>query len=263
MEARKFVGVRKDEFNVKEFVKRMFGKGKVSRVVIEYTPVGERILVATHKPGWIIGRKGEKIAELTEILKKRFKMENPHVDIDEISRPEFDAQLTADDIALTLERFGSSKYKAASYRALGRIKNGGALGAEIVTSGRLPSDRARIWRFRFGYLKKTGDAAKLVDRAETTALTKQGVVGIKVAILAPGVVMPDQISVDEKMIEEVKKNAFDLEGDEKPKKAKKKSKKKTVKKVKKSKKDDEENEKKQDLKDEKDKSEKKTKEDKE
>ncbi|MBU1045470.1 MAG: 30S ribosomal protein S3 [Candidatus Omnitrophica bacterium] len=207
MEEKKFVGVRKDEYNVKQFVKKMFGKGRVSRVTIEYTPVGERIVVSSHKPGWIIGRKGEKISELTEILKKRFRMENPHVDIDEIAHPEFDAQLVADDIAVTLERFGSSKYKASSYRALSRIKNGGALGAEIVVAGKLPSDRAKTWRFTFGYLKKTGDASKLVDRAEAIAQTKQGVVGIKVAILAPGVRMPDQIIINEALLEEIRKNA--------------------------------------------------------
>jgi len=226
MEARKFVGVRKDEYNVKQFVKRMFGKGKVSSVTIEYTPVGERIVVATHRPGWIIGRKGEKISELTEILKRRFKMENPHVDIDEIAHPEFDAQLVADDIAVTLERFGSQKYKASSYRALSRIKNGGALGAEIVVSGKLPSDRARVWRFAFGYLKKTGDASRLVDRAEAIANTKQGVVGIKVAILAPGVKMPDQIVVNEELIEAVRKNATFEEVEEMvKKKAKRRTKK--------------------------------------
>jgi small subunit ribosomal protein S3 len=224
MEEKKFVGVRKDEYNVKQFVKRMFGKGKVSRVTIEYTPVGERIVVATHKPGWIIGRKGEKILELTEILKKRFKMDNPHVDIEEITHPEFDAQLVADDIALTLERFGSQKYKASSYRALGRIKNGGALGAEIVVSGKLPSDRARVWRFVFGYLKKTGDAAKVVDRAMAVADTKQGVVGIKVAILAPGVKVCDQITVDEEFMEAVKKNVTFEEVEETVKKIKKKRK---------------------------------------
>ena len=157
MEEKKFVGVRKDEYNIREFVKRMFGKGKISRVRIEYTPIGEKIVVSTHRPGWIIGKRGEKINELTEILKRRFKMENPHVDIDEILRPEFDAQLIADDIALTLERFGAQKYKASSYRALDRIKKAGALGAELRLSGKLPSDRARSWRFAFGYLKKTGD----------------------------------------------------------------------------------------------------------
>jgi small subunit ribosomal protein S3 len=207
MEEKKFVGVRKEEYNIKQFVKRMFGKGKVSRVKIEYTPVGEKIVVSTHRPGWIIGKNGEKIAELTEILKKRFKMENPHVDIEEILHPEFDAQLVADDIALTLERFGAMKYKASAYKALGRIKNGGALGAELRVSGKLPSDRARSWRFAFGYLKKTGDAANMVDRAEAVANTKQGVVGIKVAILAPGVKMCDQITVDEEFMNQVKRNA--------------------------------------------------------
>ena len=224
MEEKKFVGVRKDEYNIKQFVKRMFGKGKVSSIKIEYTPVGEKIIVATHKPGWIIGKRGEKINELTEVLKRRFKMENPHVDIEEIMHPEFDAQLTADDIALTLERFGAMKYKASAYRALGRIKNGGALGAELVLSGKLPSDRARVWRFVFGYLKKTGDAANLVDRAEAVADTKQGVVGIKVAILSPGVKMPDQITVDEELLEAVRKNATFEEVEETVKKTKKKRK---------------------------------------
>jgi|TARA_B100001964_G_scaffold242368_1_gene316986 small subunit ribosomal protein S3 len=224
MEEKKFVGVRKDEYNIKQFVKRMFGMGKVSKVRIEYTPVGEKIVVSTHKPGWIIGKRGEKINELTEVLKKRFKMENPHVDIEEIMHPEFDAQLVADDIALTLERFGAMKYKAASYRALGKIKNSGALGAELRVSGKLPSDRARSWRFAFGYLKKTGDAAKVVDRAEATATTKQGVVGIKVAILAPGVVMCDQITVDDALLEAVKKNATFEEVEETVKKTKKKRK---------------------------------------
>ncbi len=224
MEEKKFVGVRKDEYNIKQFVKRMFGMGKVSKVRIEYTPVGEKIVVSTHKPGWIIGKRGEKINELTEVLKKRFKMENPHVDIEEIMHPEFDAQLVADDIALTLERFGAMKYKAASYRALGKIKNSGALGAELRVSGKLPSDRARSWRFAFGYLKKTGDAAKVVDRAEATATTKQGVVGIKVAILAPGIVMCDQITVDDALLEAVKKNATFEEVEETVKKTKKKRK---------------------------------------
>jgi len=224
MEEKKFVGVRKDEYNIKQFVMRMFGKGKVSKVRIEYTPVGEKIVVSTHKPGWIIGKRGEKINELTEVLKRRFKMENPHVDIEEIMHPEFDAQLVADDIALTLERFGAMKYKAASYRALGKIKNSGALGAELRVSGKLPSDRARSWRFAFGYLKKTGDAAKVVDRAEATATTKQGVVGIKVAILAPGVVMCDQITVDEALLEAVRKNATFEEVEETVKKTKKKRK---------------------------------------
>ena len=232
MEAKKFVDIRKEEYSVREFVKRMFGKGKISKIKIEYTPVGEKIIVSTHKPGWIIGRRGEKISELTEILKKKFKMENPHVDIEEITHPEFDAQLVADDIALTLERFGAMKYKASSYRALGRIKNSGALGTELRVSGKLPSDRAKSWRFAFGYLKKTGDSSKVVDRAESLAQTKQGIVGIKVAILAPNVKVHDQITIDDAFMEAIKKNVSFNEESTLEEVKKKIKKKKVVKKIK-------------------------------
>ncbi|MAH49446.1 30S ribosomal protein S3 [Candidatus Pacearchaeota archaeon] len=223
MEEKRFVDVRKEEFNVKQFIKGSFGKGKISSVRIEYTPVGEKIIVATHKPGLIIGKRGERIAELTETLKRKYKMENPHVDIEEIHRPEFDAQLVADDIALVLERFGALKYKATAYRMLGRIKEAGAKGAEIRTSGKLPSDRARTWRFAFGFLKKTGDASNVVDRAQAVAETKQGVVGIKVAILAPDVKVHDHVDVNKDLIDEVKKNAtFVEEVKEETKKTRKK-----------------------------------------
>ena len=220
MEEKTFVNVKKDEYNIKLFVKKMFGKGKVSRVFIEYTPVGEKVVIATHKPGLIIGKKGEKIAQLTEILKKKFNMENPHVDIEEITHPEFDAQLIADDIALTLEKFGASKYKSTSYKVLSRIKKAGALGAELRVSGKLPSDRARVWRFTYGYLKKTGEPSNVVDRAESVAETKQGVIGISVAVLAPNVQMHDRITINEELINKIKNNAIIEEQVEEVKKTK-------------------------------------------
>lgn len=229
MEERKFVGVRKSEFAMKEFIKRSFGKGKISNVRVEYTPVGESIIVSTHRPGLVIGKRGERIAELTEILKKRFKMENPHVDIDEITQPDFDAQLVADEIAMSLERFGAGRYKAVGYKMLERIKRAGALGAEIRISGKIPSDRARSARFAFGFLKKTGDSSKIVNYAESTAQDKKGVVGIKVSILPKDADVHDKFSVDEDMINEIKSNAaFDEE--EVGEKPKKKTRKRVVKK---------------------------------
>ena len=81
MEERKFIKLKKEEFGIKEYIKRNLGKGKISRLDIEYTPVGEKIIVSTSKPGLVIGRKGEKIQELTQILKTRFKLENPHIEI--------------------------------------------------------------------------------------------------------------------------------------------------------------------------------------
>jgi small subunit ribosomal protein S3 len=110
MEEKKFVQLKKDEYGVKEFIKKELGKGKISSINIEYTPIGEKITITTNKPGFVIGRKGERITDLTEVLKKKFNLENPHIEINEISKPEFDAQSIADEIAMSLERFGSLRF---------------------------------------------------------------------------------------------------------------------------------------------------------
>lgn len=204
MEERNVVKFKKEEFTIREYIKKSTGKGKISRVKMEYTPLGEKIIISTHKPGLIIGRKGEKIEELTKVLKKKFKLENPRIEIDEVKQPEFDAQIIADEIALALERFGPLKFKVTAYRTLEKIMNAGALGAEIRLSGKLPSARARTWRFAQGYLKKTGDSAKVVDRAQARAQTKPGVVGVKVSILSPNVILKDRINIDDKFLEELK-----------------------------------------------------------
>lgn len=217
MEEKKFVQFKKDELGVKEFIKHSLGIGIVSRVNLEYTPVGEKIVVYTNKPGLVIGRRGEKIAELTEILKKRFKLENPHIEIAEITRPELDSQIMADEIAMLIERQGSIRFKLSAYRALERIISAGALGVEIVLSGKLPGERAKSWRFASGYLKKTGDTAKIVSRAKSTAKTVAGVVGIKVSILPPDVHIHDQIIVNEEMKSKIKSNVLDIDNAEKDK----------------------------------------------
>jgi small subunit ribosomal protein S3 len=211
MEERKTVKFKKDEFTMKERIKEKIGKGKVSRVKIGYTPVGEKITVSTDKPGLIIGRGGEKIEELTKMLKEEFNLENPHIEIDEILVPEFDSQIVADDIALGLERMGPLKFKVIAYRSLQRIMKAGAMGAEIRLSGKLPSSRAKTWRFAQGYLKKTGDSAKVVDKAQAKAQTKPGTVGIKVSILPPNAELKDRVKVNEELILKLKQNIEEAE----------------------------------------------------
>ena len=115
-----------------------------------------------------------------------------------------DAQLVADEIAVLLERKGSLKFKVIAYKMLQQIIKAGALGTEITLSGKLPSDRARRWRFAHGYLKKTGDSAKVVDRAQSQGRTQQGVIGVQVSILRPDVPLTDKIIVDGEMREKIK-----------------------------------------------------------
>jgi len=207
MEERNVVKFKKEEFAVREYIKKSLGKGKISKVKIGYTPVGEKIIISTNKPGLVIGRGGEKIMELTTTLKTKFKLENPHIEIDEIKEPEFDAQINADDIALSLERFGPLKFKVVAYRTLQRIINAGALGVEIRLSGKLPGSRAKSWRFAQGYLKKTGDSAKVVDRAQSNAQTKPGTIGVKVSILSPHAILKDRINIDEDLLKKLRTNS--------------------------------------------------------
>lgn len=206
MEEKQTVKFKKEEFAIKESVKKMLGKGKVSKVRIEYTPIGEKIIISTNKPGLIIGKGGEKLNEITEYLRKNFKFENLHLDVEEIKEPEFDSQIIADEIALGLERFGPLKFKILAYRSLEKVMKAGALGCEIRLSGKLPSSRAKTWRFAQGYLKKTGDSAKVVDRAQARAETKPGTVGIKVSILSPHAVLKDKIYLNDDLRKKLKLN---------------------------------------------------------
>lgn len=216
MEERKFIQIKKQEFGIKEYIKRDLGKGKISKLDIEYTPVGEKIIIATSKPGLVIGRKGEKIKELTDVLKNRFKLENPHIEIMELENPLFDAQLVADEVAMALERMGNLRFKVIAYKKLQEIMNAGALGCEIRLSGKLPSERARSWKFADGYLKKAGESRKEVDRAEATALTKTGMIGIKVAIMPPNAKIYDKIDINEELLKQI--NVSPIEEKEKVKK---------------------------------------------
>lgn len=236
MEHKKFVTFKKDELKVREYIMNELGKGRISAVTIEYTPIGEKILVHTSRPGQVIGRKGEKISELTRVLKRNFKLDNPHIEIVEIREPLFDAQLVADEIAILLERKGSLKFKVVAYKMLQQIIKQGALGAEITLSGKLPSDRARTWRFAQGYLKKTGDPAKIVDTAQSQAVTPLGVIGIQVKILRPDADLKDKIEITDTIRQKIRSTKNEMSNpiaevaeEEKPKK---KSAKKTTKKKK-------------------------------
>jgi small subunit ribosomal protein S3 len=218
MEERNTVNFKKEEYTLREYIKKKLGKGKMSSVKIKYTPVGEKIIISTHKPGLVIGRSGATIKELTESIKQNFSLENPHIEIEEIKVPEYNAKIMADEIALGIERFGPIRFKVIAYKTLQRIMNAGALGVEIRLGGKLPGARAKHLRFAQGYLKKTGDSAKVVDKAQSLSQTKPGTVGVKVSILSPNVVIHDRINIDDKMIEGIKNREKELKENKQKKK---------------------------------------------
>lgn len=207
---KKIINAKKIQLEVKEFIKQKLSRGEISKISIERTPIGERIVIFTGKPGLIIGKGGETIQELTTDIKKKFGLENLRIEIAEIENIEFDAQIIADQIAASIERFGPSSFKIIAYRMLERIKSNGGLGAEIILSGKLPSERARRWRFAYGYMKKTGEI-DIVNSAKTVAQTRPGIIGIKVSIVPRDAKIPDRITVEPgKIIEEVKEEVKEV-----------------------------------------------------
>ncbi|MBI2672495.1 30S ribosomal protein S3 [Candidatus Woesearchaeota archaeon] len=193
---RQFVNQKVKEYQIQEYIKsKLVGTG-YSHTEIQRTPLGEKVIIYTTRPGLVVGRKGENIKQLTTVLNKRFNVENPQIEIGELINPMIDANYVADRISSTLVRFGSKRFKSVGYKTLQQILDSGALGAEIVISGKVPSARARSWRFSAGHLKKSGYISQNeVKRAVSTANLKSGTIGIKVSIMTPDIVLPDKILI--------------------------------------------------------------------
>ena len=199
---RSFVAQKIKEFQIQEYISENLKKVGHSHTKMVKTPLGEKIIIFASRPGLVVGRKGENIKKLTYTLKKRFNLENPQIEISEIENPNLDAQIVAERIANSLERFGTNKFKAIGHKTMSEVMGAGALGVEITISGKIPSSRAKSWRFYQGYLKKCGDIAmEGVKKAYTQAQLKAGTVGVKVAIMPPDIKLPDRISITTKQEE--------------------------------------------------------------
>jgi len=178
-----------DEFLWKEFEKAGYGGVDITK-----TPLGTNIVVYAMRPGIIIGRGGTTIKNLAKALEDKFGLPNPQVSVAEIEVPELNAHVMASRIATTLKR--GVHFRRAGFWALSQIMEAGALGAEIIISGKLRTERARSEKFREGYVPKSGDPAmKFVRRAVVHSQLKPGIFGVKVTIMPPGLELPDQIKI--------------------------------------------------------------------
>src|SRR3989338_3933083 len=147
--------------------------------------------------GWPLESPLANIRTLTETLGKRFGIENPQLEIKEITQPALDAQAMADKIKSLIERGYS--WRSVAYRTLRDIMEASAQGVEIIVSGKITGKggRKKQQRIAEGYMKKVGDQVKLVDYAKAAAYPKVGAIGIKVRIVHPDTVFPDKINLSE------------------------------------------------------------------
>lgn len=194
---RQFIQRKIKEYQIEEFMSTNLDKAGYSHTEIKRTPLGEKITIYTSKPGLIVGREGANIKDLAELLKKRFKLDNPQVEVAEIENPNLNSKYVAKHIVHVFEKYGPKRFKSIGYKKLQDIINSGAIGAEIIISGRgVPSQRAKSWRFKAGYLKKSGDISEnFVDKGYAIAHLRSGAVGIQVRILKPDVKLPDDIKI--------------------------------------------------------------------
>ncbi|HLC50033.1 MAG TPA: 30S ribosomal protein S3 [Candidatus Nanoarchaeia archaeon] len=206
---RKFVAQKIKEFQIEEYITQSLENVGHSHTRMVKTPLGEKIVISASRPGLIVGRKGQNIKQLTKTLKKKFDLENPQIEISEVENPSLDAHIITEKIVDALEKFGAQKFKAIAHKIMTEVLRAGALGIEITISGKIPSSRAKTWRFYQGYLKKCGDIALSVGKADMQAQLKTGVVGVKVSIMPPDIQLPDAIEMrtEESVIENEKAKA--------------------------------------------------------
>jgi len=229
---RKFVSQKMKEFLVKDYLFKELSRVGLSNVTLQRTPLGEKVIISASRPGLVVGKGGSNIARLTKELQTKFNLENPQIEIEEVQDPRGNAAITAEMIANSLERFGSARFKGVGHKAITSVIDSGSLGVEILISGKIPSSRAKTWRFYQGYLKKCGDISVTgVNEAKQVAKLKTGIVGIQVKIMPQTTILPDKISI--KDLAQLQPGTIDpvVEIEEKEKAAKKAEKKEAKKQV--------------------------------
>jgi len=172
-----FPQMLKEDIEVREYLKKKLAHASVGRVVIERPAKNARVTVYSARPGVVIGKKGEDIESLKADLQR--KMGVPvHVNIEEIRKPEVDAQLIADSIAQQLEK--RIMFRRAMKRAMQNAMRLGAQGIKIMSSGRLNgAEIARTEWYREGRVPLHTLRAD-IDYGTSEAKTTYGIIGIKV-----------------------------------------------------------------------------------
>ncbi|MCX6771602.1 MAG: 30S ribosomal protein S3 [Candidatus Micrarchaeota archaeon] len=190
----KFIEDAITRYRVSKFLETELDRAGFSRVDIQRTPMVTRIAVEVTNPGRVIGKRGKSIQDLTDAITREFKIENPQISVVESANQNLEPRLVAKKICRFIEM--GKKIRAILHASLRDIMGAGALGAEIVASGKVAAKGGRSKRFRLmaGYIPKAGEPARLVARSHVTAYPKSGAIGVLVRIVLPGTEFPDKVS---------------------------------------------------------------------
>ncbi|MFT4046262.1 MAG: 30S ribosomal protein S3 [Solimonas sp.] len=168
------------DIQVRSFLRKKLAQASVSRIQIDRPAKSARVTIHTARPGIVIGKKGEDIEKLKAEVAKRMglKPDSVHISVEEIRKPELDAQLVADSIAQQLER--RIMFRRAMKRSVQNAMRLGAGGIKIQVGGRLNgAEIARTEWYREGRVPLHTLRAN-VDYAVGEARTTYGIIGVKV-----------------------------------------------------------------------------------
>jgi len=172
---------------IRKFIKKRLYHAGIAKIEIERAANRAKIRIHTARPGIVIGKKGAEIEALKRILERQFKRELL-LDIQEVRRPELDATLVAENIALQLER--RVAFRRAMKRGVSSALKFGAKGVRVACAGRLGgAEMARREWYREGRVPLHTLRAD-IDYAIAVARTTYGVIGVKVWIFK-GEVLPE------------------------------------------------------------------------
>ena len=168
-----------EDNKIRKFVKKSLYHAGISKIEIERAGGKIRLIIHTARPGIVIGRKGTEIEKVRGDLKQRFGREFT-VEVNEIRRPEIDAQLVAENIALQLER--RVAFRRAMKRTVALSRKFGAEGIKVACAGRLAgAEIARSEWYRDGRVPLHTLRAD-IDYGYATAKTTYGIIGVRVWI---------------------------------------------------------------------------------
>jgi small subunit ribosomal protein S3 len=182
-----------EDFKLRKFIKQKLYHAGVSRIEIERSAKRIRLRIYTARPGIVIGKKGAEIAQLKKEIEKLTTHE-VLIDIQEIRKPEIDAQLVAENVATQLER--RVAFRRAMKRSVQSALRFGALGIKVICAGRLGgAEIARTEWYREGRVPLHTLRAD-IDYGQAEARTTYGIVGVKVTIFKGEVLRKDQVPAE-------------------------------------------------------------------
>ena len=198
---------------IDEFFADELGRAGYGGMDVAKTPMGTQIVLKAEKPGMVIGKGGKNIRKITRVLEDEFNLDDPQVDVQEVEDPDLNARIVADRLANALER--GWYFRKAGHTTIDRIMDSGALGAEIVLSGKVTGARSRVEKFNRGYIKHNGEPAdEIVDTGQGVAVMKLGTIGVTVKIIPPNAQLPDDFRIREEAdIEQLVPEGVDVDAE--------------------------------------------------